>query len=100
MRRYRRGADYAWATAVLSYDPYAHDQGVPVRVDVLSDEIVTARLPGLCGLCGGPVVPGTRVRAEVARLAGTRTLRHRRMCHACCQAMAAQTTADQAGGVT
>lgn len=73
-----------WERAVLAYYPFGSDDTPTVR---LRDEIVTARHPGECMVCLGPVTPGTRTRALTERVDGR--VGTSRFCEPCCDAMAA-----------
>lgn len=73
-----------WEEDVLSYNPFADDKDDGGCV-ILSDKIVTARVPGICAECLGPVIPGTRVRSMSAALDGKASTA--RSCHECCNAM-------------
>ena len=74
-----------WDRRVLRYDPAAGDKDGS-GVKILRDRIVIAKRGGECWQCAEPIVPGTRIRSEVAVVDGQ--MKRSRTCHDCCDAMA------------
>lgn len=75
----------------LRFDPFEGDIS---DSDKLSDKIVTCRKAGACSHCGGPLVPGTRVRRMAEKVDGA--LMSHSWCNECCQAMIEEVEPDDA----
>lgn len=75
----------AWEKRVLSWD-LGPDKCGPGDYRVVRDRIVRARNLGECGVCGGPVQPGTTIRSLTDVHMGE--IMTRRVCTECCDAMA------------
>lgn len=75
----------------LALNPFDGDFGCHGDV-VFSDRICTARKPGTCNDCAGPILPSEQQRRHDAKY--DYEMRSYRWCFRCCRAMAAYWTDD------